>query len=67
MRGRKPKAVQEAFQLEVQEKENQKSIYEKKIEDQLPMKPFLDPFKEGNGCFAIVQTSRSHHIKLKKK
>ncbi|MED3563162.1 hypothetical protein [Bacillus xiapuensis] len=34
-RGRKPKAEQEAFQLEVQEKENQKSIYEKTIEAQL--------------------------------
>jgi transposase len=31
------KAEQGAFQLEVQEKKNQKSIYEKKIEDQLPI------------------------------
>jgi transposase len=36
-RGRKPKDKQEAFQLEVHEKENEKSIYEKKIEDQLPI------------------------------
>ena len=36
-RGRKPKAEQEAFQLEVQERENQKSIYEKTIEAQLPI------------------------------
>jgi len=37
-RGRKPKAEQEAFKLEVQERENQKSIYEKKIEDQLSIR-----------------------------
>jgi transposase len=36
-RGRKPKTEQEAFKLEVQEKESQQSIYEKKIEDQLPI------------------------------
>jgi transposase len=36
-RGRKSKDEQEAFQLEVQERESQKSIYEKKIEDQLPV------------------------------
>jgi transposase len=36
-RGRKPKGEQEAFQLEVQERERQMSIYEKKIEDQLPI------------------------------
>ena len=36
-RGRKPKAEQEAYQLEVQERENQKSIYEKTIEAQLPI------------------------------
>ncbi len=36
-RGRKPKAEQEAFKLEVQERENQKSIYEKTIEAQLPI------------------------------
>jgi transposase len=36
-RGRKTKAEQEAYQLEVQERESQKSIYEKKIEDQLPI------------------------------
>jgi transposase len=36
-RGRKPKTEQEAFKLEVQEKERQQSIYEKKIEDQLPI------------------------------
>jgi transposase len=34
-RGRKLKHEQEAFQLAVQERESQKSIYEKKIEDQL--------------------------------
>jgi transposase len=34
-RGRKQKVEQEAFNLEVQEKENLKSIYEKKIEEQL--------------------------------
>ena len=36
-RGRKSKSEQVAFQLEVQEQESQMSIYEKKIEDQLPV------------------------------
>lgn len=34
-RGRKPKVEQEAFQKEKEERENQKNIYEKTIEDQL--------------------------------